>query len=482
MKKNKLKIVMVGLVLVLIIGQTVFAAGNYKIQALKMNTFVGKGNDTTIFANGVKNNISSYTYTVNSKTTAITTDDFYNNSSYIKFWSSHGLTTGKLYGSQSGNCEVNVKDINPSWAGGNLEFVFIAACNQLNGTAGLRSIYAKAMRGSNAVRVISGYHDTAPGDADAAITQKFIDYAKTGESVKSSWILANEYYKNDDSVGGYNARNYCVLTHSGNVQYSRIEGFSGGTYTRPGASSTTILRFSAANPDGAIEIQSTNALKNLEVPNYALRAKPIDISVIGPNEIKNVSENQKVSVVNKEIGDTKISMTKEQVIETGLEWLDINLKGLSSSQLKNGDMKITPIVMAEVDTEGNGRNEVEDTVAYILNYNNFYNGIRISGEGYDTIIDTTGVIAANAKWSEFEQINNKSQIQSVSYEQAKQIVNNSLRTAYSLQLDAELEATTDMKADIAFVFDEKDGLYYPTWIFNGNESVYKVNCLTGELY
>jgi len=71
-----------------------------------------------------------------------------------------------------------------------------------------------------------------------------MEYAKTGESVKSSWIKANEY------VAGLNnnqkdalAANYAVLTHYGDVQYSRFPGFPGNTYGRPDSSSKKILRF-----------------------------------------------------------------------------------------------------------------------------------------------------------------------------------------------------------------------------------------------
>lgn len=116
-------------IMVGVTGQTAFAAGNYNIQALKLNTFNGKQNDTSVFANGVKNNVTGYTYTVNGKTTGITSKDFYSNSDYIKFWSSHGLESGELFGDNSGNDKIYIKKTNPQWAGGNLEFVFIAACN-----------------------------------------------------------------------------------------------------------------------------------------------------------------------------------------------------------------------------------------------------------------------------------------------------------------------------------------------------------------
>ena len=96
----------------------------------------------------------------------------------------------------------------------------MAACYQLSGDKN-RGKYANAMIGDKAVRVICGYHEQAPGagpNKDGAVVDEFIKYAKTGESVKSSWILANKEYGNN---------NYLALTHKGNVQYSRFKAWRG---------------------------------------------------------------------------------------------------------------------------------------------------------------------------------------------------------------------------------------------------------------
>lgn len=427
-----------------------------------------------VFANGVKNNTSGYTYSITNKTSGITSDDFYGKSDYIKYWAGEGNYNGELWGKSPGTPSINVSTKNPQWAGSNLEFVFLAVCNQLNGSNGNkpRQIYAKAMRGSNAVRVISGYHDNAPSAADAAIAGKFIEYAKTGESVKSSWILANEFYKDDNNVQGYNARNYCVLTHSGDVQYSRIEGFPGGTYARPGAGSTTILRFSAANPNGTTELTAAD-LSDMEIPNYTLKGTSKNISLSAENVIYD-NDGGKISAVMKEIGDTPISMTDNEAKYNGLKWLENNAAGLSKTTVENFQAEVTPIVMAEInedDTEG-----TEQTVAYVVNYPNRYEGIRISGEGYDAVVDSQGVIAANAKWSDFEKIENVAKAAPVTFEEAKQLLKGTMQTRAAVSEDVET-----MKGDISFVYNDADGVYYPTWIFNGEEITYTVNCLTGEI-
>ena len=119
------------------------------------------------------------------------------------------------------------------------------------------------MLGNKAVRVICEYHDKAPAIADNKVANKFLDFAKTGESVKSSWIKANEYVY---AHNGYtNAKNYAVLTHTGNVQYSRFPGFSGNTYARPKLDSKKILRFrkNVENGETVINTASVKLRKKL---------------------------------------------------------------------------------------------------------------------------------------------------------------------------------------------------------------------------
>ena len=81
------------------------------------------------------------------------------------------------------------------WGGNsssNLEFLFLAACNLVNGEgSNPRKLLANAMIGPGAMRAICGYHSYAPSDADLQVVEKFMDYAETGESVKSSWMQAN---------------------------------------------------------------------------------------------------------------------------------------------------------------------------------------------------------------------------------------------------------------------------------------------------
>ncbi len=247
----------------------------------------------------------------------------------------------------------------------------MAACYQLSGDKN-RGKYANAMIGNKAVRVICGYREKAPGagaSKDGAVVDNFIKYAKTGESVKSSWILANKEYGNN---------NYLVLTHKGNVQYSRFEGFPGNTYSRPGAGSTTILRFSSAKPNGVT--QPRNLLGNLKlgeetdgtditIPNYAIKATNVDVSVKEDMDVTVLSDDGGTTTLNGELKDQSVEITADEAENRTAEWLNEAFEGVNFTDFDNGNLELREIVAAEVDLDGNPQNEVEKTVAYDITYN-----------------------------------------------------------------------------------------------------------------
>lgn len=148
------------------------AAGK-TVEAFENNPYgdSGKGQSKTSDAkqmyNGIKKYDSDYKgiYKEGKK---INVSDFYSKSRTIKYWAGEGNEYGELWGKFAPyRYTINIfedKD-NFSWSGSNLEFVFLAVCNQLNkeGENPVKK-YAKAMLGDKAVRVICGYHDKAPGN------------------------------------------------------------------------------------------------------------------------------------------------------------------------------------------------------------------------------------------------------------------------------------------------------------------------------
>ena len=109
-----------------------------------------------------------------------------------------------------------------------IRVLILASCYQLDSNC--ISTYAKIMKASG-IRAIAGYHEQAPSYGDHTIAASFINFAESGESIKSSWRQAN------------NGQNWAVLVYEdGANQYYRLPGFPGNTYSAP-SSSTPIYRY-----------------------------------------------------------------------------------------------------------------------------------------------------------------------------------------------------------------------------------------------
>ncbi len=364
---------------------------------------------------------------------------------------------------------------------------FLAACYQLSGDKN-RGKYANAMIGDKAVRVICGYHEQAPGagpNKDGAVVDEFIKYAKTGESVKSSWILANKEYGNN---------NYLALTHKGNVQYSRFEGFPGNTYSRPGAGSTTILRFSSAKPNGVTQPRSISAnLKlggetdgiDIAIPNYAIKATDVDVRVKEDMDVTVLSDDGGTATLNGEVKDQSVEITADEAENKSAEWTKEAFRGLNFTDFDSGNLELREIVAAEVDLDGNTQNEVEETVAYDVTYNYAFNGISVKGDFYSAIVDDTGVVSSLVNHNEYEIIPLQRSIQ-LSLEGALKALENDVKGSDVLRMatrDASVEAVMPdvSDVDVAFCDSNNDGIFEPSYIFqltDGNS--YQVNSLTGE--
>lgn len=471
-------------VCVSLLGTTPSYAAGKTVEAFKNNSFEGKS-DCKKFVDGIKGQDSSYKSTY--KKTGITLNHFKRKSKAIKYWSSHGSTAGRLWGTASG-VDFNIYKIGDfKWSGSNLEFVFLAACYQLYGDEN-RGQYANAMIGDKAVRVICGYHEKAPGAGpkkDGAVVDYFMSYAKTGESVKSSWILANKKYGNN---------NYLVLTHKGNAQYSRFEGFPGSTYSRPGAGSTTILRFSSAKPNGVT--QPRNLATNLKlggetdgidiaIPNYTIKATDIDVRVKEDMDVTVLSDNGGTTTLNGEVKDQGVEMTADEAENKSVEWLNEAFEGVNTTDFDNGNLEIREIVAAEVDLDGNSQNEIEETVAYDVTYNYTFDGIPVKGDFYSAIVDDTGVVSSLVNHNEYEMIPSQRTAQ-LSLKDALKVLENEvkgsevLRTAVQDE-SVEAEIPEASNVDVAFCDNDNDGIYEPSYVFGLTDgSSYQVNSLTGE--
>ena len=427
----------------------VFAAGK-TIEAYKNNSYIGTS-DCEVMINGVKSQVPSYTSTFKNKNSnpGITQSDFTGKAKAIKYWASHGSNSGALWGDSG--VSFNIMNIsNFKWSGSNLEFVFLAACNQLDGAnQNPRAKYANAMIGNKAVRVICGYHESAPPagtNHDAAVATNFIAKAKTGESVKSSWIQANQIY---------GSANYCVLTHSGNVQYSRFEGFPGLTYSRPGSSSTTILRFSAANPGGTNQPLTSGGssfstlIQELDIPDYSLKAKETTISVVSTVKTTVLKLDSYLTTQNGEIGDEEVKLSEDEALSQAKEWIEYTFDGVSLDDFEGAELTILPIVMAEIDLDGNVENEKEVNVAYDISFKSSFDGTPIFGDQYCVIVDDSGIVSSAISHRNYEKIENDTK---------EELKKEEINEKFSAQ-DIDLETVEDLS--VAFMDDDGDGVYDP---------------------
>lgn len=473
MKKNKVALLLA--VAVMCTSSFTSLAATKTAVGLENNTQNGTS-DAQAFVDGIKNYDSAYTKTYKSPS-SVKASDFWSKAHTIKYWSSHGANTGTVWGA-SNDVSVNIFDQPFSWAGGELEFVFLAACRQLDGSGrNPRSRYANAMIGNKAVRTICGYHESAPASIDKKIADKFIEYAKSGESVKSSWILANQYYQNL----GYSTGVYCVLTHSGNVQYSRFPGFPGSTYTRPGASSTKILRFSSANPNGTTQTHSASnysALQKMEVPTYVLKATPVKLLPQDGIETVVLRDGNNLSMVGAEIGDEDINITEQEAIECYKSQVNKVITNAEKINMDNMVESVTPLVMAEVNL--NGGAEQENTIAYNVTLQNTYDGYEVVGNYMSGIVDDSSLIYMSGNWNKMEKVSMRSKSVIVDFDSAYSKVMKNTTVQLASAGISESKHITNSK--LAFVLNDVTGYYEPTWVFDMNDgSVCQVNCLSGDL-
>lgn len=259
------------------------------------------------------------------------------------------------------------------------------------------------------MRAICGYHENAPSAADLQVVDKFMDYAESGESVKSSWMQANEYVYNYGTGAKSYCKNYIVLTHNNNSQYSRFPGFPGSTYSRP-TTSTSIVRFSRAYPNGNSQELTGyvigDTLTNEQVTEFSqnlsnvLPAISLNAVALQARTSDHLVDNEDGVIVlsNSEIGHTPISMSEKEAAETAFAHIANEYIGLQADAFENSVMNVAPIVMAEVSLEGDASQEVESTVAYIVNIQNACNGIPIDGSVFSIAVDETGIPFSNGKW------------------------------------------------------------------------------------
>lgn len=456
----------------------------YAVAAYKNNKYTGTADGQAFISQ-----LASTKYGKTSRyfpASSVKKADFYSTGEYIKYWASHGLTDGTIYG-DANNVSFNVKSQSLKWSGNNLEFVFLATCSQLS--SGLINKYADAMKGNKGVRAVAGYHKAAPsgmtgGDRD--VVNRFMNIAKTGESVKASWIIANEQSK----IGA----NCSVLAHGGVAQYSRFSGFPGATYTRP--SGSNVFKYDVTVRESPITLSNTSVgtlnfkidveeLANLEVPNYKLKKIDKLYTVNDAVDAMVFEEDTEIYTLSGEIGDENITYDEKEAIAKTEEWVDNAFNEFDSTMTKNPSVK--EVVKTEV-TDDYKEGEKGSTVAYIISFNNEIDDYKVQDEGIKVIVDNFGVKYSSIDWNDYEKVasfEGRTISHEVGYEEAISILEkeiNSNTQSRSLLLNSNEDSNTVVNAEIMFSYDEESNLCIPVWHYEMEDGrAYNIKCDTGEI-
>lgn len=494
MKKNRLVILLFIASIPIIVFQSSISA-----EATKDSYVCHMHTDDYHDADYFKDLLDDKSYTTNTYYGSnCLTNRFDDSDRTVMYWSAHGNSSGNMWGYNgpfNALSTLNISGTDSDWENpshtittsdwdGDIEFAFISACNQLH--SNVRYKYARSMLGTNRVRVISGYHDYAPGPpCDGYISQKFEEYADASQSVKYSWIQANEYWAGQ---GYTNPNHWCVLTHSGNVQYSRMPGFGGTQYDRPGTSTASILRFSQLYPNGTPQplnsgrndelVEKAGLLINCEpgvfayIPDYYLIKYNADISIDITSDIFKTMNTVKCEsneglYTMHELGDKPIGFSKESAIDLTRNWA--NEVYNERSYLFTANLKeVIPLVVAEVDLDGNDIAEKEELFAYSVRFANMYDGIRIRDNFFLALVDNEGIASSMLRWNNFSKSTAKQIIeQPLSYEKAIGILSDSIYDNPDPAMQVSNDSITINNVEIVFS-DEitKNGEYHPTWQFD----------------
>lgn len=316
----------------------------------------------------------------------------------VLYWSSHGnsypslnVINGPMFGSYS--TAYN------SWrsTGYSLNVPILAACYQFDGDTN-RSNWANNIMRHSDIRAMCGYHDMAPSGTDATIAEKFFNYCSagsTGNSVMYSWKNAN--------ATTTDGSNYIIMVYYDNYRcYYRLPGFSTVTYPDPIRSSTSIYRYTSANPNGAV-VPNTVMIRTNTVP-YSLNlasntCKSINISKWNPMQVVRINSDTDAFFY----GQREYSMdavTPEQGRAYNFELLH---ELLGEDFLASALLNVYDDAMAEVPQDNSPEEEVViGSTAQVFQH---YNGIILEDNCIASCSDATGVISLTNQFQDYSVSN-----------------------------------------------------------------------------
>ena len=325
--------------------------------------------------------------------TPVTTSEFVNAKNYtVAYYSGHGARSPN-------NPTINVRTNNSStevYIPGQTETISIASALNVSGTqwattcawqkndpirvlilascyqldSNCISTYAKIMKASG-IRAIAGYHEQAPSYGDHTIAASFINFAESGESIKSSWRQAN------------NGQNWAVLVYEdGANQYYRLPGFPGNTYSAP-SSSTPIYRYAnfIDNTGNTGQPVSTSASNASAIPTTLV--------------FEDISENDTENILYRDSVGTAVNENETvQIAENEAE------ERITEADLQNAICVESSVIKELVDTEIGIVDGTATTIEKGYTYYDTYNGIKLRDSFISISVDADGVTGIVDSWKE----------------------------------------------------------------------------------
>ena len=325
--------------------------------------------------------------------TPVTTSEFVNAKNYtVAYYSGHGARSPN-------NPTINVRTNNSStevYIPGQTETISIASALNVSGTqwattcswqkndpirvlilascyqldSNCISTYAKIMKASG-IRAIAGYHEQAPSYGDHTIAASFINFAESGESIKSSWRQAN------------NGQNWAVLVYEdGANQYYRLPGFPGNTYSAP-SSSTPIYRYAnfIDNTGNTGQPVSTSASNASAIPTTLV--------------FEDISENDTENILYRDSVGTAVNENETvQIAENEAE------ERITEADLQNAICVESSVIKELVDTEIGIVDGTATTIEKGYTYYDTYNGIKLRDSFISISVDADGITGIVDSWKE----------------------------------------------------------------------------------
>lgn len=318
----------------------------------------------------------------------------------VLYWSSHGSPVPALNVSdpdlyfESGTNAFNY------WrnTSNKLKVSIFAACYQFDGTTNRRRWANNIMRKSD-IRVMCGYHGSAPGTSkDTSIVNKFfenINKGTTGNSVMYSWKIANV----DNSTS-----TYLVLVYYGEGrQYYRLPGFSSKTYPDPDKNTTSIYRYSSANPDGAI-VTSTKSIECGTVP-YTIEITDSNCKTISNRENLSTFSCHLDAKTGSEFFEARENSSEEVRSAIARKYNSDFISMIVNDEIRNSAViREYDDAMAEIPIEGT--EEIEHIIGSTTQLFGNYNGIIMEGNCIASVSDAKGVIALTNQWNKTSIVQN----------------------------------------------------------------------------